>query len=85
MHCLNRHHRSRLFVTILITLSIIAISFSGGTDAAPADEYIAAIKVQLPRHQQFESLEILDVQNKSNEQFTVSRGQLKIKVRAAED
>ena len=85
MHCLNLHHRSRLFVTILITLSIIAVSFSGGSNAAPADDYIAAIKVQLPRHQQFESLEILDVQNKSNEQFTVSRGQLKIKVRAAED
>ena len=81
---ITRCHMGRCYAALLLILSCIS-SLINVVEAAPADDFIKAIKLQLPPHQEFESLEISDIEDRSNPQMAMSKSNLKIKIKVKED
>jgi len=82
---ISRIH-SNMYQTVLV-FGLICSSFfvANIALAAPADDFIIEIKRQLPKHLQFDSLEMKNIEEKGNSAFSVMKADLLIKVRAKEN
>ncbi len=72
--------------TIIITCLLLALIFHINTARAdPVADFTEVIKQQLPKHQQFESLEMQNIEKKGNAAVSMMQAELLIKVRAKEN